>query len=539
MKQPSQLQHGLDILFRSRTLTDKEIENLSPEYFKIIDVDLYRKIKDLKSAQERSAKLQIENVAFREAWAVQMFDTIARKLFRRGKKRDEIAELNAEIATKQAELSKEMESREMGDSFFLQYIPSGDYFIRVTDEAKHELMTYFYSDESLSISTERIAEVVARFKTIYQLLREKGYSDDIRVASYAAMLARGYKEGSPAEKDIDGFLSWDTRLTHFIYGQNANPIIPLTYDRFPINAILYNITGVDVEDRFIAYRIAYELFAPQYRTYFRHQLRTLIAAARLVSGMKYWTRNQTEFETEFQEQMKRFRWYLLKYVRQSETTDLRFGRGVSVSAGGSDNFAVFSDTPAANVNLAGDAGIGVPDNAMIYASRIINLHAEISAIHPRVAEYLRALEKLNNPFCVATILSDTNLYYKERKDQQQSAFSDDLNSFVRASVARFEHASQLKPRHFSLTPVHAALLSLMPGVIFAKQSRKSGCDGENIEYSQSTALSLIDELAESLRNSGFQGNQLRLLTFLLADHCCPYIRAQDFFYELWEAERLI
>jgi predicted nucleic acid-binding protein len=331
------------------------------------------------------------------------------------------------------------------------------------------------------------------------------------------------------ETDIDEFLAWDTRLTHFIYGQRANPIVPLGYDRFPIHAILYKITGVEIEDRFIAYRIAHELFSAEYKQHFRHQLRGLIATARLVSGIKYWTRNQTEFELEFQQQMKRFRWYILKYIRRSETMAFQFGRGVSVSAsdGGTE---VFSDTPAANVNLAADSGIGMPDNVMVYISRIVNLHADISDIYARVMQYLRGLKSVNDLFCLATILADTDLYYKERKDRQQSAFADDLNSLVRESIARFEKALQLKPRHFSLAPVHAALLSMMPGVI---------CNGKDDELSQSVALSLIDKIAEYLSNVGFQGNQLRLLAFLLVEHCHPYIRTQNFIYELWESEEVI
>ena len=43
----SQLQRGLDIFFHSKVLGDEEIEDLSPEYFKIIDVDLYRQITSL------------------------------------------------------------------------------------------------------------------------------------------------------------------------------------------------------------------------------------------------------------------------------------------------------------------------------------------------------------------------------------------------------------------------------------------------------------------------------------------------------------
>jgi len=518
-----QLQDGLDIFFHSKVLEDEEIENLSPEYFKIIDADLYRQIKDLKAKQVRSAELQVENAAFREAWAAQMLDTIIRKLLRRGQKRDEITALNEEIAAKQLELSQKIEVREMGDSFFLQYIPNGDYFIRVTDEAKRELTNYFYSDESLSISTERITEVVSRFKMIYQLLRERGYSDDIRVASYAAVLSKS------TNKDVDELLSWDERLTHFIYGQNANPIIPLTYDRFPIDAILDNITGVEIEDGFIAYRIAHELFAPEYNKHFRHQLRSLIATARLVGGIKHWRRNQAEFEGEFHQQMKRFRAYILKYIRRPETMDSHFGRGVNVSAsaGGTD---VFSESPTANVNLAADSGIGVPDNVMVYIGRIISLHTETSIIYSRVAEYLRALVSFSNPFCIATILADTELYYEDRKDQQQSAFADNLNSFVRESVRRFKKALKLKPQSFSLTPIHAALLSMMPGVIH---------DENNNEFSQSNTLSFVDNIAECLRDLGFQDNQLRLLVFLLADHCHPYIRTQNFIYELWESEGLI
>ena len=220
----------------------------------------YQRTRELKRLQRRLANLQIANAAFRESWGIRVMSQLRSKLLRKPYPFDEIRDLTHRVTQEEAELRQIIDPLEMSDARFQEYKPCGDQYIRVRPDTSPVLAQRFFGHPRPAA----IKPVLERFKSVWDNFRD--LQPDPRILGFIAIL------GATSDFDAEEFRTWDERVLGMLYGPDATPSHPLTHDRFLIHAILYGLPTGAVSDRYIGFRIGWELFRKTWTRHFEHQL---------------------------------------------------------------------------------------------------------------------------------------------------------------------------------------------------------------------------------------------------------------------------
>ena len=456
--------------------------------------------------QRRLAKLQVDNANLRESWGMQVISYFKHKMWQERQPKDEMRELNERTASEQMELQKILDPLEMSDDCFLEYRPCGEQHVRMRPDALRALAQQFFQ-QSPSVKIEPLLE---RFKAIRAAFHD--FPSDQRILGLIAVLS------TIPDFDAEEFFAWDKRLLRMLYGAEATPLHPMTQDRFLLHAILYSLPSGTIEDRYIAFRIAWELFRKGWVRHFEHQLRALASTAYLLRSLTPFPREPEAFKEFYQEKLRRYSSLMRTIHARSKAPDQQMGRGVKTSGGdldsGSGNMG--GDTPGMfeGVSLERGARIGIPDPVFVSVARLVGLPATVGTIYQHLSEMLMTFNRLNDPVQISCVLTDTPLYFMDRKDRKDSLQQDEPGEFASQLRERTREVSQYGGR-LGLNAIHAALLALQPGPV------KTSMETMEKLFSQ---LSVLPEPSR------------RLVSFLLMDGATPLIRHRRFAYELWFAE---
>jgi hypothetical protein len=274
-----------------------------------------------------------------------------------------------------------------------------------------------------------------------------------------------------------------------------------------------------IADRYIAFRIGWELFRKDWVKHFEHQLRALASAAYLLRSLTPFPVETEAFGGFFQEKLKRYSVLMRSIHSRSQAPDQQMGKGLSntgVSADSGDNLIGGGSTSSifGGVSLERGARIGIPDPVFVSVARLVGLPATTNTIYQHLTEMLQAFDRLNDPVQIAGILTDTPLYFMDRKDRSDSFKEDEPGEFATRLRERTRTVAQFGG-HLGLNAIHAALIALQPGPV---------------ESSIETIEKLFHQLSELPESA------CRLVGFLLMDGMTPLIRHRRFAYELWFAE---
>ncbi len=476
----------------------------------IMPAAIYQRVQELKRLQRQFTDLQISNASLRESVGIQALDRLKRKLLRRPPPPDEIRELSERISQETITLRQLVGPIEMSDAYFPQYQPCGDDYIRIPAEMLRELARHFFE---LSV-TSHPENPLERFSAIREIFRN--YPPDPRILGFIAILAASHRDF-----DAEGFFTWDERLLRMIFGKEATPSHPLTYDRFLIHAVLYGLPAGEIADRYIGFRIGWDLFRDDWARHFRHQLRALATAGQLLRHSEAFPKDESSFKDFYRRKLARYRALMQSIHHRAKATDSQMGRGVSISGqdmnfgpvqAGSGNMASVFD----GLSLAPEARLGIPDPVFIAVSRLVGLPLAVDAVHRHFTELLQTFEVLDDPAPVAGILADTPLYFMDRQDEKRSFESDEPGAFARQLRERYQGLKNQKSS-LPLTPVHTALIVLHPGPVL-------------------DALRGVEDVFQRL--DGLPDTARRLTSFLLMDGAIPMVQHRRFTYELWFSEGL-
>ncbi|MBD3183994.1 hypothetical protein GF312_17045 [Candidatus Poribacteria bacterium] len=478
------------------------------EYVFTIPNDTYQQIKLLKQLQRRHARLQVANSAYRESPGMQMISHIRRIMLRKPDPVDEIRKLSERINQQQAELRKVISMSEMSDNAFFEYRPCGDEYIRIRPDAQKDIMDYFFQKEPET----NPKEAVNRFNSIIKLFQD--FPPDIRVLGFAALLCSAVKDFDNTE-----FLKWDKRLLNLIYGPNIEATHPLSLDRFLVHAVIYGALDGEIEDRYIAFRIGWDMFRDQWSRHFSHPVRALSSAAYLLRSVEHFPKSEGDFREFYQSKMERYGMLMRSIHNRATAPDEQLGRGMKI--GGSDSSSESTEISGGGApgmfgggGMGKNARIGIPDPVFVSAARLVGLPATIGNIFQRFDDLSMAMKKLNDPSQAAAILADTPIFPVDRRDSRDSFRAEEPSDFAMKLQERTRLASQMGA-HLTLKTVHGAVIALHPGPV------------ENSIQIFEELWTQLPEIPETSR---------RLATFLLMDASMPFVRDQRFAYDLWFSE---
>ncbi len=474
---------------------------------RIIPEATHQRICELKLMQRRLVKLQMDNANLRESWGMQVISYFKHKMLGGRQPMDEMRELSERAASEQTELQQIIDPLEMADDCFLEYRPGGEQHVRMRPEALSAMARRFFQ-QSPSVVIEPLLE---RFKAVRAAFHD--FPSDQRILGLIAVLS------ATPDFDAEEFFAWDKRLLRMLYGAEATPLHPMTHDRFLIHAILYALPSGTIEDRYIAFRIGWELFRKGWMRHFEHQLRALASTAYLLRSLTPFPTEAEAFKEFYQEKLRRYSSLMRTIHARSNAPDQQMGRGVKTSGsdldsgpgnvGDGDTSSMFE-----GVSLERGARIGIPDPVFVSVARLVGLPATVGTIYKRLSEMLQAFSRLNDPVQLACVLTDTPLYFMDRKDKSDSFQQDEPGEFASKLRQRTREVSQSGGR-LGLNAIHAALLALQPGPVKA-------------------SMEVVEKLFDQL--SMLPEPARRLVSFLLMDGAIPLIRHRRFAYELWFAE---
>ena len=327
-----------------------------------------------------------------------------------------------------------------------------------------------------------------RFDTIWEQF--VGYAPDIRVLSFVAVIAAGNSNFA-----MEDFTTWDTRVASMCYSQNTNPTHPNTYHRFLIHALLYGLYEGTLADRYIGLRIGWEMFRERVGSLFRSSFRGLVAAAQLLRGIHPIPRAVDAFKTVYREQLDRYHAFLRNFQYRATHPDSRVE---------SDTFRALFDNQVFSYETE---GIGIPEDVLITAARLICLPVSNDEIFRRLNEILQG-RNLSLP--VASVLIDTPLYFKNRHDTPPGTAA----SFDEQLRERYAQARQA-PSPSGFKPLHSALVALQPGPV-----------AHNMRY--------LRKLAEDLNH--LPTSARCVISLLLMDGAMPWVAHRCLIYPLWASE---
>ena len=473
-----------------------------------IPPQVYARITKLKQMQQKLAALQVSNASFRESVGQLALSWLRQRVLRRPQPHDEIRELNDQLAQEETQLRESVPLVEMSDSLFVKYLPYSNGYVRVPPAVLRQLTQRFIQ---LSVTPDTRL-VLERFEAVRSILVE--YPPDPRILGFAALAAAAHPDF-----DARTFFFWDERVLGMIYGKEATPTHPMTYDRFLIHAILYSLPHGSIPDRYIGFRIGWDLFQTEWAKHFQHQLRALATTARLLRNQEPFPSEEEAFRDFYSQKLERYRRFMRSVHHRATATDAQMGRGAtiqgiemdigSVEAGGEGMTSVFE-----GVSVASGARLGIPDPVFAAGARLIGLPLAVDTFYHHFSEMLRTLDFLDDPTLVASILVDSPLYFTDRKDDSRSFENWEPGAFAKLVRERYSQAMKSR-RAPALTPLHASLVALQPGPV-------------------EQALESLEQVHCQLGD--VPDSATRLVSFLLMDAVLPMVQQRRFAYELWFAE---
>lgn len=494
----------LEFLYNGKIPTDPAILQ---EGCRLIPETIYQRISELKLMQRRLMELQIANASAREAWGIQLGNFFKRKVLKKGAATDDIQELGGRIAGEQKQLQEAVDPVEMSDDCFQEYRPCGDQYIRVGPDVLRAMAQHFF-ESSPHTDTKSILQ---NFAATQEAFRD--FPQDQRILGLIAILS------NIDEFDIKEFLSWDKRLLQMLYGPKATQFNPMTFDRFLIHAVLYSLPTGTIEDRYIGFRIAWEVFRKEWGKHFDHQLRALVSTAHLLCSYEPFPTGELAFRDFFEQKLRRYRMLMRSIHHRSNAPDQQMGRGMKAgsseaafgpsSMGGSSTGSVFD-----NISSGGGTRIGIPDPIFVAAARLAGIPATISVIYQHLLEMILTFIKMNAPMQIASMLSDTPLYYMDRMDESDSYEMDEPGAFAAQLRERTKTANSLGTS-LGLKAIHSSLIALQPGSVEASIK------------SLTEIFHQLPDIPESAR---------RMVGLLLMDGIVPTTQSRRFAYEIWFAE---
>ncbi len=446
----------------------------------------HEEIRELKRLQRRLTELQVEGAAIRDAFGLRVLEALRRKFRRAPLPEAEFCSLSEQIRAKEQLLRGKIDSPEMSDANFSQYLPCGDRYVRIPMTCYPQLSEYFFHQRP-TVSLEPVRE---RFEAIVEQFA--GYVPDLRFLSFVAVIA-----ASPSKFDMEHFTAWDERLAGMFYRAGTNLKHPNTYHRFLIHTLLYGLSQGSLEDRYIGLRIGWELFREQWRSVFHWPFRALVVAAQLMRGIHPFPRDVEAFKTVYLEQLDRYRLFLQNFQHRATHPD---------STVESQMFKEMFD----NQLFADESqDLGIPEHVLITAARLVCLPVSIYEIFRRLIEVLRGDDV---SFQLAATLIDTPLYFKNRHVDQRPVGS----AFDERVYERYTQARQT-PSLLRLKPLHAAFIALQPGPV-------------------TDSIAHLNELAQGLNH--LPESARYPVSLLLMDGAMPWVVHRRLIYPLWLAEGL-